>query len=518
MKKISRHTGRGVIWLLAALPAFADGEERASTILESGLAPADVVKKPYTAYARACIDLLIEHGTDRYGKIHRPILMNILDVRTRSCPQDPLPLDEPFRVTRRERRGPAGANLYLDQSTLRAMLRLSKITGDERYAAFARRCLSHYLDHLVDEKGMFWWGWHRHYDAYRDVMTGHQGNHHEIHVNRIIWPELWDVNAQAVRREIEGIWKWHIIDKTTGECNRHDDGLRGCDFAMSGGEMLYAFAFLYTKTEDRKWLDRAERVADYYWGKRHAKTNLIPNRPNAEVTRFDGSHFETSIAGLYARSLLGAHALTGEPRFRDQAVAYLEAYARYGYDADEGRFWGSLRLDGTPVPGPRVVGGYAQYEPRGHIDMWGPYVLGYEYPIHAAQSYAYAYELTKNDELLRAAKRWAACIRRALPATQCDKETWYGPYAETFAPHGTYAGVYGRTISFFLHLEQLTGEASYRDTARQVAAEALANLYYKGMIRGHGAKPYYESVDGVGYLLLALLQLDHPDRGSLHNW
>jgi hypothetical protein len=39
---------------------------------------------------------------------------------------------------------------------------------------------------LVDDRGFFWWGWHRHYDAYLDQITGHSGNHHEIHVQDII--------------------------------------------------------------------------------------------------------------------------------------------------------------------------------------------------------------------------------------------------------------------------------------------------------------------------------------------
>jgi len=50
--------------------------------------------------------------------------------------------------------------------------------------------------------------------------------------------------------------------------------------------------------------------------------------------------------------------------------------------------------------------------------------------------------------------------------------------------------------------------------AKKVANEALAKLYYKGLIRGHACKPYYESVDGVGYLLYALVQLDQARDGS----
>jgi hypothetical protein len=374
--------------------------------------------------------------------------------------------------------------------------------------------LSWFTTNLVDDKGFFWWGWHRHYDVFRDVMTGHQGNHHEIHIQEIAWPELWFVNDEAVQRELEAIWKWHIIDKRSGECNRHGDGQRGCDFAMSGGEMLAGFAFLHEKTGDQLWLDRATLVAEYYWRSRNPTTNLLPNRPNAGRERFDGSHFDTSITAFLCRGLLRAWERTKIPAFRDQAIAYLKAYGQYGFDEETGTFWGSLGLDGTPVKGPRVREGYAQYEPRGPIDLWEPYVAGYENPIYTAQVYAWAAELTEDDELLRTARRWADWIQSELPPDRCNPETWYGPYAKRFAPHGTYADLYGRTISLFLHLHAITAEDPYLECARSVARDAVSKLYYRGLLRGHPAKPYYEAVDGVGYLLYALLQLDQALEGD----
>ncbi len=464
----------------------------------------------YREHVRQCVETLIEHGTDRYGRVQSPVLMNILDVQTRTCPENPLPLDEAYRVARRERRGPAGANLYPDQATLQAMYRLSQATGEPRYADFADASLVHYLKHLVDERGFFWWGWHRHYDAYRDEMTGHMGNPHEIHIQRAIWPELWKVNPTAVTREIEAIWQWHVVDKTSGECNRHGDGQRGCDFAMSGGEILRSFAFLYRQTKDPLWLQRARLVADYYWRSRHPTTNLIPNRPNAGSERFDGSHFDTSITAHLCPCLLDASDWTGDTAFREQALTYLKAYAKYGYDAVAGQYWGSLQLDGTPVPGPRVTGGYAQYEPRGHIDLWQPYAAGYEQPLPTAVAYADACRNGRDEQLVTAAQRWAACIRRNWPPSQCEEQSWYATYARQWAPQGTYAGYYGQTIAFFLQMYELTGDVQHREFAHEVAREAVAKLYHQGLFRGHPAKPYYESLDGVGDLLCALLELDPP--------
>ena len=65
-----------------------------------------------------------------------------------------------------------------------------------------------------------------------------------------------------------------------------------------------------------------------------------------------------------------------------------------------------------------------------------------------------------------------------------------------------------------LHVHALTGSDEYRLFARQVANEAVSKLYYNGLLRGHPCKPYYEAVDGVGYLLYALVQLDQALQGT----
>jgi len=455
----------------------------------------------------------MQYGTDRYGEKHLPILVSILDVETRNCPETPRPLDELWRVVRRGRRNPAGANMLTDQPLLKTLFYLSEATGDGKYAEFARQYMASYMSNLVDEKGLFWWGWHRHYDVFTEEMTGHQGNFHEIHaIHCIAWDRLWAVDEVAVRKEIEAIWQWHVIDKKTGEIDRHSLNKRGCDFSMSSGAFLYAFAFLYHQTGEQIWLDRAKLLADYYWDRRNVETDLFPERPNAGADRFDGSHFVTPTTGLYCHALLKTFELTGVEKFRDYAVAHLKAYGKYGYDKKTKRFWGTLNLDGSPLLGPRLQEDYAKYEPRGLLDLWEPYVAGYQAPIYTAQAYVYAYQLTKDPALLTTAIRFADWIERNLPAKACMEQSWYGPYAIESASAGTYAGKYGRTISFFIHMYITTQQQKYLNLARQVAEEATSKLLHRGIFRGHPAKPYYEAIDGVGFLLYALLTLDQVEK------
>jgi hypothetical protein len=54
----------------------------------------------------------------------------------------------------------------------------------------------------------------------------------------------------------------------------------------------------------------------------------------------------------------------------------------------------------------------------------------------------------------------------------------------------------------------ITRENKYLEEAISMADTAIDRLYYNGLFRGHPAKPYYEAMDGVGYLMYALLELD----------
>lgn len=77
---------------------------------------------------------------------------------------------------------------------------------------------------------------------------------------------------------------------------------------------------------------------------------------------------------------------------------------------------------------------------------------------------------------------------------------------------GTYAENYGRAISFFVHLFRASNDKHYLDLAELLAKDTVEKLYVNGLFRGHPAKPYYQANNGVGYLLLTLLELDKPDQ------
>ena len=487
-------------------PALAVGP------LDSGISRRQVENRTYLSYATESLDNLIMYGTDRYGSVQSNLLVSNLDVTTKDNPIASAlgAADEAWRVERRERRSPGGSNFLHNQSVYRAMTQASQVTGNNAYSNFVDSNFDWALTNLKDNNNMFWWGYHRHYDVHTDTFEGEAGTpYHEMHFIDIpLWEQMWNRNSTAVRNEIEAIWSRHVVNKTTGQINRHDEP-GGLSFITSSASFIDAFAFLSSKltgSDQVLWRDRALLLANYNWNDRNTTTNLLAHTAN-EATRWDGLRSATTTPGVYVPALLRAFEYTGDTTFRTQALTYLEGWANYAYDPASGSFWGSLQLNGTPVLSPWAQSGYGQYEPRGLVDVWAPEFATAQHAPDAAQAYAHSYQQIGDPELLDTAQKWASLIRKS-PTTETLDNTWYQGYSSNWAKYGTYAEHYGRGIDFFVTLFDETGEDQYLFSARDLAKEAVSVLWYDGLFRGHSNKPYYEAVDGVGILLQSLMDLN----------
>ncbi len=465
----------------------------------------------YRAAALGCLDKLIEHGRDRYGEVHTPMFMSVIDTRTGEAPHEPETLDALIRTEdRMHRRNPGGCDLWDDQPLLRALYAASRLSGDAKYAAAADDYIRVYYERATKENGLLSWGSHIYYDAYTDAPAGDQDGKglHETLVLLPEWAAMYRVAPEAVAHQIDLTWKWHLADEASGLFNRHDDRSKGCDFAFFGDELVAAFAFLDDARDAPAFAERARLVASRHWNARNPETNLAPDAPSTG-DRYDAHHCFTTLPGPYAALLLDAWQTGGDTTFRDQALAHIQAYNDYGWDAEAGRFRGMLQLDGTPVMDQPKGEGYDRWKPTGYVDTWRATMFSYEFPLVAAQTAVRAYDLTGDPEALTAAKRWAEHIRKDLPVNvgrRWKKELHEAvpAWAET---GGGYAECYGRAIAFFLALHRATGNEADRATAREIADDAIAKLYKNGWFTGHPATPYYETVYGVPTLLYALLEL-----------
>ncbi|MBC8871470.1 MAG: hypothetical protein H8E44_18765 [Planctomycetes bacterium] len=84
------------------------------------------------------------------------------------------------------------------------------------------------------------------------------------------------------------------------------------------------------------------------------------------------------------------------------------------------------------------------------------------------------------------------------------------------APFGLFADHYGRVIQFSLNMYRLTDSQQWMSLARDVADEAIRQLWRDRIFVGHPTKQHYMNTDHVGILLYALLQLDATLNGR--NW
>ena len=470
-------------------------------------------KQAYSAMAAKCVETLIENGTDRYGDVHAPIWVLNLDLETMECfPQynDALiektalsnyysptaPYGVGYRAIRGSQRESGCSNLFVDQPMIRAALLQDLLAGEQRFTPSVKAYVRWYFENLMDkDTGLLEWGVHNSYDVFDECLKHGDGDQHEVHCLLPMWPLLYEVAPEATIEYLQKFWYWHT-DPATGIVDRHTTRGKGLDFSTAAGEVILVCAFLHTKNPDGPWLGRALKVAHAHWDSRDPNTDLFVNTPHGGTgKRFDNTHSDTSVTGYWASRVLMAGRLTGNDELTGMARDFLQGWAKYGWDAEANKPWASLCPDGTPNTKPRDYTGtrYDKFDPSSHWDFWMDYAYGFEAPFATISTYAMAAKWLDDPVLKSHAVRLAECYRELLPAN---------------GKHGTFAANYGQLISFFLAMEDLTGDASYRATAEQVADEAAHHLWTGSLLRGFAGRTHYTAIEGVGFLVQAFAELD----------
>jgi hypothetical protein len=404
---------------------------------------------------------------------------------------------------------PRGSSLYWDLPLILAAHRLSVRTGSELYRERADSYLHDFLGRSVAPNGLLLWGNHYYYDVVRDETMWFHGDEDPrpfepetdecfLHETRPIsppWELLWNTAPELTRAYLDAIWEHHVYNKETGGFNRHSDRKPGCAFLESGGIMVEGLAYLAGKTADPRDLRRALQPARFSFSNRGRDTDLLENNPDQR--RWDKFVTTTEI-GMWAGCLLNAYTYTGEREFFEMADRAVRAYLHHGFDPDAGRYFGKLEVaTGRPVLTERTT----PFEPDTYSDIFEPLFPTHEYPLDLAETSLRLLELTSNPVFREAATRFISVIENSLPAR---------------AGKGGYAEHYGKCISFLVHAARVLSEDRCRDLARRVAEEAVSYLYLDGALgdgifRGHPGEYRLDAVDGIGFLLNGLLDLE--DRG-----
>jgi len=255
----------------------------------------------YAAIAKAYADYMIEHGRDRYGKVHSPLFVSILDRKSATVPKGaPYPhvitkpyapgLRQDHKMRPHDRTG-AGANPLQDLPLYGLLYRLTELTGKKRYAEEADKSIAWFLENAQNPAtGLYAWGSHVFWNVHTEQAAGwHEYNY--------VWP-YWDRHPEALKRFAHGLWNHQITDQRTGRFSRHADyhrhgpGGEAFDFPQCGACFMDIWAREYGRSGDATSKQALEMLLKMYRSLRHPETgamswcssNARHRRENASIT------------------------------------------------------------------------------------------------------------------------------------------------------------------------------------------------------------------------------------------
>jgi len=396
---------------------------------------------------------------------------------------------------------PFGCSLYWDQPTITAARSASQLDPAGGYAEASRRYIQEFLATCVAHNGIFLWGNHYFFRPSDRVVLGFKGEEepkpinpatdtarwHEMRPLVPNWDAFWEIDPAATTKQIDASSRESLFDEATGGFNRHADRKREHAFIESGGVLVESLAWLVARQPNPQLLERALRIARFSFGERGKTNGLVRNEPT--YGRWDSKVCTTEV-GLWAQSLVRAADLTGEGEFRLMAAEAVAAYLKYGWDESAQTYYGAIQVDSGE---PQLTYLGTTHAPALHVDFWHPWFPRHDYPWAMATVCLTLLERTGRPEFEEGARRWMLAVRGGL---------------EQRSGRQLYAEHYGLCLDYLATAKRVLGPAAVGDLESRVAADAVEQLYVGPMFRGHMREDRYDAVDGVGYLLNALLRLE----------
>ena len=445
----------------------------------------------YLTYSKTFADTFLRAAVDHWGPKKTPLFVQMLALKTHDIPKKS---DDP-----RWQMDYAGADyVYASQGSdlsretymLPALIELTEITGNPKYKQAALAYLRFYFKHCPSPTTGLWpWGEHMSYNVVADRI------HHwreEPEMSPAPWELFWQIDSSAVRKEIEGFYKYHTYDKkNTFLFDRHGNYYTGLfdDMRVRGayikhsGIYLYGFTFLWTKTHNPKYLKWMKKEADLFWNRRNPRTGLIPD----EAKETEGVVAQTATLTYYL--LLSYQLAPDQTYLLKRAAFYMRHFLRAAYNPENGSYFGGVHLrTGTPAT-------------ASHFSVWGTNSPA----AYLGKTVALLYKNTGDPFFLWHARQIARMIENT-------------PFSEN-----TCAGAMGQVIHFFLDLYDLTGDGAYLRFSRKVASTAIDSLYNNGLFK-YTFRSYIYNAGGpndgdhTGHLFKMLLRLYKMEKGVPLHW
>ncbi|MBN2292648.1 MAG: hypothetical protein JXM70_09495 [Pirellulales bacterium] len=440
----------------------------------------------YRDAAATFYDNVLKHGRDNYGQ-KTPLFADGIDMETKSALVAP--------------NGTVICNFISQQNLLRGLVALSRTTGDEKYRQAAAEATKYVLTHLVSPKsGLIYWGGHVYWDLKTDSPRFDPHNSHELKHDFPYYDLMFEVDPQATRKFIERYWLAHVdLDSPWLMFGRHAKmeqseprgrvNPRELAFTLSGADLFYAAAIMFSKTQDPMWRDRAVKLAERFAELKDPKTGLASELLGAHDPTFDRKAYQLSLGHLgvgvpnllidYGRrsdsyalcQLYLSERLSGEPgeKFRTWAIEDLIAYAKHCYDPKSRAFFEMRRTD----TGKRIHFSQTRWIPT---DPQGHYILPQRfYPNKSLPllflAYARGYKLSGNPAVKQTVETLLDLmeIRRGKPVTLAGVADEYRK--SDFA---------ACLVQGLLDLHEADRDSWYLEAARGIADDALDQFYNDG--------------------------------------
>ena len=464
----------------------------------------------YLHYVKTHCDNLIEHGRDDYGNVSTNLIASVIDTRDMSVPKANVP---PTEGTRPHDRAVGGSNFYHDVETIKLLLALTEITGENEYKTVAENYAQDFLKYCQNPTtGLLAWGEHLYYNFYSDsVMVGDLENprddiYHEFLVETPPWEYLWNLDTAAVRQAIAGV-RYHFRSPTTQSFlfNRHaywqkinKRDYRGLAQYQIGGQpwikhsglQCYSFSFLYGKTQNPLWKKWTEGSGALYWEYRDPETNLTPSciddpRPEARYPSLN----QTALLCYY---LLKAAQLNPEfSHIQERAEVMLKSAEKYSWSEQKQGYYSYLNMDGSIFDEeliPVIFTGY------GGSDI-----------IEFGRVAAYFYQTTQDVAYKKMVEKVAEMLLRT---------EW---------PDDFVINSLASALQFSLDAHEILGDGRLLQSAQNYATIATSTLWSGQLFVRQPGDPYYEAKLGTNNLVTGLLRLhlienDRANEALLTQW
>lgn len=240
------------IWIIVfvlCMPSLTCGQPKDTLYSNS-------VRSDYFQLVKRYADFMIEHGRDRYGKVHSPLFATTMDRATGEVYRRNPP--KPPKGIRKRDRSYRGSNPSNHNGLFSILYKLTEITGNPLYAHEADTSIVWFFKNCqLQRTGLMPWGEHMGWDFFREgiILRKFQFWIHEMK-GFGYWDLVWEKAPVEANNFALGLWIHQIYaheGKNAGEFSRHANALfhqpyKGKGFPSHGAKYIEVWTIAWQKT------------------------------------------------------------------------------------------------------------------------------------------------------------------------------------------------------------------------------------------------------------------------------